>query len=515
MEFIGWDPVQRAERLERVCCNQRLCVLSEAEAVPHAASRALAQMLRQLPADHLQAFGARLAAVESLTDPQARAGTTYAACGFTQAGLTAGYGRSRGAAHFVHHGRPKAYWIRELAPGGLAALAAAFDSRPLTGLTGPDFSKLDMSGDKGLLGYLAEVTGHRKPKGARHDLAAILAVVVVARLSGADSVYAAAQFAATMPQEALRRCGIRYNRRPGRYVPPSHKTIKRAVRKVGAQAADEQMCAWLRAEAAAGRLTWRHIAIDGKTLRGAREPAVTAAAARKSRRPRPAGPAGSRARLGRRRLSCLGARPRGPGRLGQRRDRPAGHQRLRVRPQRHVQGRLVIGHAPRLEPRRPHPDSTADHHSRRGRPLAGARSPPAYSDIPPATSPLTCALTAHCGFRRLRSARPAARETSGRDRRAGHRGAVQGSRPRSCAPSPGTDRTPELRTEEPLPSDTGRLDDRRADPEHRAEYATRLGPADRIPVAALHARSAIRSPQLDDSQNEPVPGTAQQRAHPA
>ena len=48
-EFIGWDPVQRAERLDRVCCNQRLCVLPEAEAVPHAASRALAQMLRRLP----------------------------------------------------------------------------------------------------------------------------------------------------------------------------------------------------------------------------------------------------------------------------------------------------------------------------------------------------------------------------------------------------------------------------------------------------------------------------------
>ena len=54
-------------------------------------------------------------------------------------------------------------------------------------------------------------------------------------------------------------------------MPPSQQTIKRAVRKVDAQAADEQMCAWLRAEAAAGRLAWRHIAIDGKTLRGARD----------------------------------------------------------------------------------------------------------------------------------------------------------------------------------------------------------------------------------------------------
>ena len=95
---------------------------------------------------------------------------------------------------------------------------------------------------------------------------------MVARLCGANSVYAAAQFAQTMPQEALRRCGIRYNTRLGRHVPPSHKTIKRTIRAIDAEAADTQMCAWLRAEAAAGRLNWRHIAIDGKTVRGAVRP---------------------------------------------------------------------------------------------------------------------------------------------------------------------------------------------------------------------------------------------------
>ena len=58
-------------------------------------------------------------------------------------------------------------------------------------------------------------------------------------------------------------------------MPPSPKTIKRAVRHVDAKAADEQMCAWLRAEAEAGRLNWRHIAIDGKTVRGAVQPGGT------------------------------------------------------------------------------------------------------------------------------------------------------------------------------------------------------------------------------------------------
>jgi predicted transposase YbfD/YdcC len=272
-EFIGWDPVQRGERLERVVSNQRLCVLPAAEGMPHAASRALAAMLRLLQADHERVFGVRPAACESFTDPASHAGTTYKACGFTLAGQTAGYGRSRGSAHFTYHGQRKAYWLKELAPGGLKALTAAFDSAPLTGRAGPDFNALNVGGDGGLLEYLAKVADHRKPKGVRHSLAAILVVIVVARLSGADSVYAVAQFAASMPQEALRRCGIRYNTRLGKYVPPSHKTIKRAVRAVRAAAADEQMCAWLRAEAAAGRLRWRwrHIAIDGKTVRGARD----------------------------------------------------------------------------------------------------------------------------------------------------------------------------------------------------------------------------------------------------
>ena len=270
--LFGWEGAQRDARLERVVANQRLCVLPAAAGVPHAASRALAGMLRAVPGNYQQAFGVHLVAAESFTDPGTHAGTTYAACGFTAAGQTAGYGRARGTSDYVRHGRPKMCWVKELVPGGLAALAAPFDSPALTGRRGPDFNRLHVDGPGGsLLGYLGQVADHRKARGIRHGLAAILAVIVVARLSGADSAYAAAQFAATMPQEALARCGIRWNKRLGRYVPPGFKTIKRAIRAVDAAAADAAMCAWLRAEAAAGRLNWRHIAIDGKTVRGARD----------------------------------------------------------------------------------------------------------------------------------------------------------------------------------------------------------------------------------------------------
>ena len=271
-QHVGWTGEQRAARLERVCSNQRLCVLPAAGGLPHAASRSLGAMLRALPGDYEAAFGVRLMAVESFTDPATHAGTVYKACNFTAVGATAGYGRTRGRDYYEFHGQPKTYWLYELAPGGIAALAAGFDAPVLAGRRTPDFNRLQVSGERGLLDYLAQVADHRKPKGKSHELASILTVIVVARLCGANSVYAAGQFAASMPQEALARCGCRYSKKLGRYLPPSPKTIKRAVRKTDAKAADEQMCAWLRQENAAGRLDWRHIAIDGKTVRGAVQP---------------------------------------------------------------------------------------------------------------------------------------------------------------------------------------------------------------------------------------------------
>src|SRR5260370_42424833 len=67
--YLGWTGEQRAARLERMCANQRLCVLPAAAGGPHAASRALAAMLRALPAGYLAAFGVRLVAAQSCPHP--------------------------------------------------------------------------------------------------------------------------------------------------------------------------------------------------------------------------------------------------------------------------------------------------------------------------------------------------------------------------------------------------------------------------------------------------------------
>jgi hypothetical protein len=282
-EFVGWDDEQRAARLPAVAGNQRLCVLPGGRR-PSLASAALAGMLRRLPADHLAAYGQPLVAVETFTDPARGPGTVYAAAGFTPLGLTAGYSRARGRSDYVFHGAAKQYWLRGL--GGTAAtavpglLSSAFDSPLITpGRKGrPNLNTLAIGGgrddgSRSLLEHLAEVSDHRKARGIRHPLAAILVVIAVAKLCGADSLHAIGQFAATMPQQALARCGCRRSPRTGRYRPPGLKTIKRAVRAIDAGQADAAVCAWLRQESAAGRLTVRHYAIDGKTIKGARDAA--------------------------------------------------------------------------------------------------------------------------------------------------------------------------------------------------------------------------------------------------
>ena len=269
---IGWDDGQRAARLERVCANQRLCVLpAAAQAVRHAASRALAAMLRALPADYLSAFGVRLMAAESFTDPAAHAGTVYAACGFTPAGLTAGYGRSRGRDYYAYHGQPKQLWLRELAPGGIAALAAGFDAPVLAGRRAPDFNRLRVSGSAACWSTWPASPTTASPKGS--------GMTWPRSWWWSWSPGCAARTLSMPPPSSRSRCRRKRCAAAGSGTTPgsagtsrrSHTTIKRTIRKIDAEAADQQMCAWLRAEAAAGRLTGG-IAFVGKTVRGAVRP---------------------------------------------------------------------------------------------------------------------------------------------------------------------------------------------------------------------------------------------------
>src|SRR5271169_4381714 len=113
-----------------------------------------------------------------------------------------------------------------------------------------------------LLDLLAQVPDPRKRRGRRHALAGLLAVGIAAVIAGSRSFAAIGQWAADAGPEVLAPLGAARG-------PAEESTFRRAFALVSADALDRVLGAWLhtRAVRAGGRLV---IAIDGKTVRGAR-----------------------------------------------------------------------------------------------------------------------------------------------------------------------------------------------------------------------------------------------------
>jgi DDE_Tnp_1-associated/Transposase DDE domain len=119
-----------------------------------------------------------------------------------------------------------------------------------------------------LLRILMSLPDSRHRRGRRHDQASILALAICAVLCGASSYVAIAEWAARCRQNFLRRLGCRKDPQSKRYAPPSEPTIRRVLQGIDADQVDRALSGWLRN--LVGRKPGEAIAIDGKTLRGAR-----------------------------------------------------------------------------------------------------------------------------------------------------------------------------------------------------------------------------------------------------
>ncbi|MGH3041620.1 MAG: ISAs1 family transposase [Gaiellaceae bacterium] len=300
-ELLCWSDSQRHRRLRYVTNNQRFCVL-EAGRRANLASEVLALCLRRLSGDFEARWGHPVVVVETFTDPARHLGTCYKASNFTRLGETSGYGRKAG--RFVHHGGTKAYWLRPLRRDALRLLSAPFDHpvfcsrRTMSAL---DLNRLDLDSPVGLLARLETIPDPRKRRGVRHRLAVILAIATLATLRGATSLVAIGEVAAELPEEALRRLCCRISPSRKAYVAPEESTIRRTLKAVDANAVDVVVNAWIADQVRAGRLATeqaplvelaamverdeteindedrdsepallRAVAVDGKTLRGAR-----------------------------------------------------------------------------------------------------------------------------------------------------------------------------------------------------------------------------------------------------
>jgi predicted transposase YbfD/YdcC len=116
-----------------------------------------------------------------------------------------------------------------------------------------------------LLDLLVQVPDPRKRRGRRHQLAALLAVGIAAVTAGSRSFAAIGQWAAGAGPEVL--AGLGADRGPA-----EESTFRRAFALVSPDVLDQVLGAWLhtRSARAGGRLV---IAVDGKTVRGAKDQA--------------------------------------------------------------------------------------------------------------------------------------------------------------------------------------------------------------------------------------------------
>jgi len=275
--WIGWSPAQRTRRLRFVANNQRFCVLPEGR-VPNLASATLAAALRVLPADWVAMWGHPVVLAETFTDPARHNGHCYRAANFAMVGETAGWRRANRT--YVHHGQVKAVWVRELRRHSRRMLAGVFDHPVFTGHPRRkpiiDCNLLDFESDAGLLARLDRLPEHRSARGIRHSVSSIIAVAIVATMSGAKSYRGIGEAAADLPQEVLERLGCKFHPVRGCYIAPSENTLRTTLQKVDGDALDTVVGAWIADQDLTARINAASdsraelvgVAVDGKWLRG-------------------------------------------------------------------------------------------------------------------------------------------------------------------------------------------------------------------------------------------------------
>lgn len=117
-----------------------------------------------------------------------------------------------------------------------------------------------------LLAYFAELPDRRKARGKRYSLATLLMLVFLAKLSGADTPYAIAEWCQARKEILVEQLHLGYAKLP------SHHTIRRLLADVLEVGLFEQVMRAYGEQQRGVEGVGRLLALDGKRLRGTRIP---------------------------------------------------------------------------------------------------------------------------------------------------------------------------------------------------------------------------------------------------
>src|SRR5208282_1725806 len=283
-QWLHWPARQVKERRHLIAQNARFLVLAAPGQWPNLASRVLKLACERLPQDWQEHFGYPVQVVETFVDPQRFRGTCYKAAGWEQLGPTQGYERDW-QDFYTDTQHPKQLWVRALGDGALERVRAPELAPALADPQGPlppacpvSTAQLDSLWEC----FHKQMTDPRDPRGVRHKLAGVLAIIALAVAAGCKGPHAVAEFAQSLNHGQRRRLGCRPRRdRPRKYDVPCERTFRRLLEKVDSEQLKDALASWMQAEDPA---PLQVVHADGKVVKNAqpappRSPAQQAEAA--------------------------------------------------------------------------------------------------------------------------------------------------------------------------------------------------------------------------------------------
>lgn len=264
--FIGWTAEQCRQRRALLANNARFLILP-GQHLPNLASRVMKLVLERLSSDWQQQFKHPIALVESFVDPEQFRGTTYQCSGWTQLGLTQGYGRVS-KDYYIQHEQPKQLWVKALVKNAPIKLRgdklpdawAVVESKVKPRCTA---RSADL---KALTDHLGCIPEYRSKHSLGFPLAGMLTLIAAAVFCGVvRGKKDLAAFAKTLSEHQLRALRFRRDRKTGRVRCPGVTTFFRILNEVDEVALELALLAWQ--DQVLGPVQDRILALDGKALR--------------------------------------------------------------------------------------------------------------------------------------------------------------------------------------------------------------------------------------------------------
>ena len=273
-DLPAWTPSLRARRLKLIASNRRFTILAKPGERRNLASQCLALAAREIPGLWMRRFHYRPLLAETFCDIEHSAGTCYKAAGWTPLGMTKGFTRTnrQECDFYVPNDRPKTLWVKPLVPDALELLnARELPEECALGAQGNSDGVMPIGKERreSLYDALCRVRDTRDSNRTFH-IGGMLSIVVMAMMSGANSVKAIARFAKRLDMPQRRElCMPHAKSKAGvvakhEYKVPSYVTMYNFLKTLDLDDFARKLTEWMSAQE--GTLP-RQLALDGKFVK--------------------------------------------------------------------------------------------------------------------------------------------------------------------------------------------------------------------------------------------------------